>query len=634
MQNPKNYDDSFHRAKILQSKGDFVQAKSTYEKVLTQQPKHIAAMQMLGWVNAELGSWIEAVQVLTGALELEPNNDQSYYILGNVMCRFQSWPAGIECFEKALLINPKNSEAACDLGGAYLELKRFENAAASYARAIEINNTYATAYFGCGNALLELKRADEAIGYFDRAIAIQRDYAEAFSNRGNALRHLKRLEEAVASCDRAIAINPDYAQAHSNRGVALKELNRHEEAIASYDRAIAIKPDYAQAYSNRGIALKELNRLEEAIASLDRAIAIKPDYAEAYSNRGNALQALKRLEGAIASYDQAITIKPVFADAYLNKSLTLLLGGQFEEGWALYEWRWKNDKSGLKNRLFVQPLWLGGENIANKTILLHSEQGLGDTIQFCRYAKLVKAFGARVLLEVPKPLLGLLAGLEGVDELLEKDTPLPSFDYHCPLLSFPLAFKTKLNTIPRSSPYLSSDDDKRSEWVNRLGEKRKLRVGLVWSGAVAFKNDHNRSLTLADLLLHLPNDFEYVSLQKEVRERDKGVMISSGLKHFGDHLNDFTDTAALCDLMDVVISVDTSVAHLAGAMGKTTWVLLPYAPDWRWLIERDDSPWYPSVRLYRQHEDRQWEPVLKRVAGDLLNCVIEGLESDSTFHFT
>jgi hypothetical protein len=332
------------------------------------------------------------------------------------------------------------------------------------------------------------------------------------------------------------------------------------------------------------------------------------------------LNELKQLDAALTSYDRAIELKSDYAEAYWNKSLALLLQGEFIKGFNEYEWRWKNEniKKMAGERSFTQPLWLGKESLVNKTILLYSEQGLGDSIQFCRYAMLVAELGAKIILEVQKPLVNLLQNLTGVSQLIAKGSALPEFDYQCPLLSLPLAFKTELKSIPIQKAYLKSSTAKLDVWSKRLGEKSNPRIGLVWSGSTGHKNDHNRSLTLTDVLKHLPPNFEYVSLQKEVREGDKDALIKSTIKHYGDQLVDFTDTAALCDLMDIVISVDTSVAHLAGALGKTTWILLPYVPDWRWLLDRDDSPWYASVKLYRQDEDRQYAPVLERVANDLM----------------
>src|SRR5712671_5226185 len=298
--------------------------------------------------------------------------------------------------------------------------------------------------------------------------------------------------------------------------------------------------------------------------------------------------------------------------------MALLLKGNIEQGFELYEWRWKTEKSKKDHRNFMQPLWLGQEALQDKTILLYSEQGLGDTIQFCRYARLVADRGANVVLEVPKPLLGLLQGLAGVSEVVEMGLPLPAFDFHCPFPSLPLAYKTTLDTIPNPVAYLQSRRDKFEFWAKKLGEKTTTRVGLVWSGSTSNKHYHDRSLDLELLLPHLPGKYDYICLQKELREVDRVPLRSSSIRFFGDELNDFTDTAALCDLMDVVISIDTSVAHLSGALGKATWVLLPYVAAWRWLLDRDDSPWYPSVRLYRQNSENNWNSVFESVKGDLL----------------
>ena len=418
--------------------------------------------------------------------------------------------------------------------------------------------------------------------------------------------------------DTAIKIQPNNAAFYTNHGNALQELKQLDAAVASYDKAIALKPNYAEAYSNRGNALQELKQLDAAVASYDKAIALKPNYAEAYSNRGNALQELKQLDAAVASYDKAIALQPDLAEACWSKSLALLLGGDFVDGWKLFEWRWSSEGLKLTKRNFPQPLWLGKESLAGKSVLLHSEQGLGDTIQFCRYAKFVSDLGARVIMEVPKSLFGLMKTLSDVSDLVVKGSPLPAFDYHCPLLSLPLAFNTNLNSIPRATKYLSADSIKLTHWTNKLGEKRKPRIGLAWNGRPEHKNDHNRSIVLAALIQHLPADYQYVSLQKEVRDLDKPVLKSStDILHFGNELDDFADTAALCELVDVVITVDTSVAHLGGALGRPTWVLLPFSPDWRWLLDRNDSPWYPSVKLYRQPNVGDWSSVFDKIKADI-----------------
>jgi tetratricopeptide (TPR) repeat protein/ADP-heptose:LPS heptosyltransferase len=502
-------------------------------------------------------------------------------------------------------------------GLTYHQKGQLTQAQQFYAQVLVLQPDHFNATHLSGVIALQSKNPSLALELIGKALVINPNSADAYTHRGNALQELKLVEEALASYDKAIEIKPDHSLAYSNRGNALKQLKRMEEALVSYDAAIAIKPDHADSYSNRGTVLRELKRFEEAVASYDKAIEINPEHPQAHYNRGKALKELIRIEEALASYDKAIQIKPDLADAYWNKSLTLLLAGELIQGWKLYEWGWKNNHRGIY-RDFFQPLWLGLVDISGKTILLHSEQGLGDTIQFCRYVKLIKELGAKVLLEVPKPLMGLLHGLEGVDQLIECGKPLPDFEYHCPLMSLPLAFKTELVSIPNPTPYLVASPQKCNEWAQRLGAKTKPLVGLVWSGSTEHKNDHNRSLTLQLLSPCLSNLFEYVSLQKELREKDKQRLSVCDVKHYEDEIKDFSDTAAICELMDLVISVDTSVAHLAGAIGKKTWVLLPYAPDWRWLLHKDYSPWYQSIKIYRQPSPGDWDSVTQRVRQDLI----------------
>ena len=615
---PKNF-DALHILGVIKGiKNRHREALDFFKKALKVDANNSYLNSNIAKAFSEIGDNESALKYNLNATNLSPNNPEGWVNYGKSLLSLKRVKDALEAIEKAINIRPDQADAWSNRGVALIDLKSYEEAVISFDNVIAIEPDHTDAYYNRGIALLELKRIQEAVASYDKSIAIEPDHADAWSNRGNALIDLKSYEEAVISLDKAIAIRPNHADAYYNRGIALLELKRIEEALGSYSKAIAIKPDHADAWSNRGNALIDLKFYEEAIISFDKAIAINPLLGEAWCNRGIALLELKRIQEALASYDKAIAIKPDHADAYWGKSLAFLVFGEFVQGWQLFEWRWKNDTFISLKRNFSQPLWLGTEDIACKTILLHAEQGLGDTIQFCRYAKLVKALGARVILEVPKALLGLLSGLEGVDELVEKGKALPAFDYHCPLLSLPLVFKTDLTNIPSPKPYLSAAPYKCEEWAQRLGVKGKPRVGLVWSGSTDHKNDHNRSLTLQQLLPHLPDSCEYVSMQKVVREVDVQVLEGSGISHYGQELKDFTDTAALCELMDLVISVDTSVAHLAGAIGKTTWVLLPYAPEWRWLLDRDDSPWYESVKLYRQDESREWSRVLNQAAVDLM----------------
>lgn len=436
--------------------------------------------------------------------------------------------------------------------------------------------------------------------------------AVAQSRRG---RHL----EALADYDRALQFQPDNPEALHNRGNCLKELKRLDEALASYDRAVALRPDHAEALNSRGTCLRELGRVDEAMAGYDRALALRPDYAEALSNRGNCLKELKRLAEALADYERAIALRPDFAEAHYGQALCRLLLGDFDRGWTEHEWRWGTDQFRGTQRNFRQPLWRG-EDIGGKTILLHGEQGLGDTIQFCRYVPLIRARGAQVILEVARPLQTLMAGLAGARQIIAKGEPLPDFDWHCPLLSLPLAFGTRLKTIPAATPYLHASAVAAKHWFEQLGRTKRPLVGLAWSGNPRLKNDRNRSIALRELLPLLDSGATFVSLQKDVREADAAVLRERGdLQHFGDRLTDFSDTAALISCLDLVISVDTSVAHLAGAMAMPTWILLPHVPDWRWLLDRGDSPWYPSARLFRQDRTRQWDGVIGRLKDALVS---------------
>ena len=403
--------------------------------------------------------------------------------------------------------------------------------------------------------------------------------------------------------------------AHYNRGSVLKELKRLEEAIASYDAALVLDPIYVNAYANRGLALQELSRFEEALSSYDQVIAIDANHADAYSYRGIVLKNLKRYDEALISYEQSISINPNYEDAYWNKSLQHILQGDYLEGWKLYEWRWTKEEFTSQIKNFPQPLWLGEPSLVDKTILIYPEQGLGDYIQFIRYAPLLEDLGAKVILEVPTPFMPVVSTLQGQFILIEKGKALPDFDYHCPVMSLPHAFKTTVDTIPNQVPYFSVNQTKKQTWQARLGQKKQRRVGFVCSGNSGHKNDHNRSISLQSLqsLFDLPVEFH--CLQKEIREDDAGFIQSQiNIRTHSEFLHDFSDTAALIDAMNLVISVDTSVAHLAGALGKETWILLPYVPDYRWMLEREDSPWYPTATLFRQSVMGEWGSVIDDIS--------------------
>jgi tetratricopeptide (TPR) repeat protein len=497
---------------------------------------------------------------------------------------------------------------------------QLEHAAALYREVLAIEPSQLDALHLLGMALYGLGRPENALASFERALRHAPHSVEAHFYSGVLLTDLKRYPDALDHFERTIALAPNHAEAHVNRGNVLRELQRFDEAVASYTNAIRIRPDFALAYSNRGSALREQGDLGAALESYDRAVALKSDYATAYCNRGVVLSDLRLLDRALASYDAAIAIARDYADAHYFKGLLQLLRADYRQGWAEHEWRWKSGYGSFsqQRRDFPQPLWLGQAPVAGKTVLLYAEQGLGDILQFCRYASLVAQRGARVILEVPQSLVGLLAGLEGVARIVPYGAPLPAFDYQCPLMSLPLAFNTAVDTIPAPRGYLKSDSAKVARWRQKLGEKRAPRIGLSWTGNPLNPHNRERRIPLEVLIRGLPAGFQYVSLQKELTDADRRTLqVNPHILEFSAELQDFTDTAALCECVDLVISICTSVAHLSGALGRPTWVLLAFAADWRWLLDRADSPWYPTAKLYRQSRAGDWPEVLEKVAADL-----------------
>jgi tetratricopeptide (TPR) repeat protein len=532
------------------------------------------------------------------------------------------WDASLRSYERAIAIEPRFAAAHARRGNVLRQMRRSEAALESYDRAIVLNADYAEAYFNRANLRKELARWAGALADYDAAIAIKTDYVEARVNRSLLLQELGRYDDALASIDQALAIRPRDVTAQLLRGNLLSQLKQPEAALQCFDRALAIREDHAAAQTGRGNVLRQLNRFSEALACHDRALAADPKFVLAHVNRGNVLNDLARHAEAVASYDAAIAVREDLAEAHFSKALALLQLGDFARGWREYEWRWQSRATAAllaEPRQFREPLWLGQSPLQGRTILLHGEQGLGDRIQFCRYAALLKDLGARVLLEVPKALAGLFTRLTGVDELFIAGGPIPPFDVHCPLMSLPLALATRVETVPAAVPYLFCDPNVAARWRSRLGPRTRARVGLAWSGNPDNANDRNRSIPLSRLIGHLPDGFDYYSLHREVRHSDSQVLRNTpSIRDLGEEQSDFSDAAALCDCMDVIISVDTSLAHLGGALGKPTWLLLAFNADWRWLVARADSPWYPTMRLYRQAQFGEWDAVLGRVKEDLI----------------
>jgi tetratricopeptide (TPR) repeat protein len=615
-----NPDLYYNRANALQALERFEDALQDYERALASNPRDLEAWNNRGVVLKELSRFEPALESLDQALALHPHYTEALNNRGNVLKEMGRSYAALHCYDKVLELDPNSADAHFNRGTVMQLLGKNNAALESYGRAIELNPKLAKAYNGRANVLQQLKRHDEALADCQQAIALSRDYQEAYKNCANTLRQMKHYETALSSADMAIRLKESDALAHDLRGLILHEMKRYEEALVSYDRAMEHDPKLVTAHLNRANALRDLKRFEQAEQAFTVAIALDPNRPEGYLNRGTIYAGYGQYERALADYNQAIAVKPALAGGYWNRSLLNLEHGHFEQGWIDHEWRWLTPhfENSVDKRDYEQPRWLADAPLENKTILLCSEQGFGDVIQACRFAPMLAAQGARVVLEVQHALVGLLSTLEGVSEVVPRGEPLPAFDYWCLMMSLPLAFKVDLDTIPAFPRYLHSDPAKLAHWEALLGEKTKPRVGIVWSGNPIHKSDSSRSLSFAQFADALSDQFQYVVLQKDIREEDKAALAARpDIVQLSEQFGDFTDSAALCELMDVVVTVDTSVAHLAGALGKPTWILLAAVNDWRWLRERRDSPWYPSVTLYRQRQLDQWDEVLGQVKHDL-----------------
>jgi tetratricopeptide (TPR) repeat protein len=632
-------------------------AERRCRKALSADPAHADSLHLLGLIHAATNRLDAGIELIAQAIRNNPANPEYFLNLGTLLQRQGRLDEALKSYDLALKLKPDFVGVWIRLGDLLTKQKRFDEAILTYGHVLTLDagnadaanksaqllkelNRYgealsrfellatltddAEAFGNMGVCLCNLNRREEAITRFQRAIEIDAGNLDAHNGLGVAMIGLQRSGEALAPLESALKIKPDFTAALSNLGLALINLRRFDEALPVLDRALAISPDSASLLNNKGIALRGLGRHSDALPAYDRAIALKPDYVEAHYNRGCCLDDMLRGEEALSSFRNILAFSPDHGDAHWNIAINRLRAGDFRTGLTESEWRWKCSTLGYKQRKFARPLWLGREPIEGKTLLIHNDQGLGDALQFCRYAPLAAARGARVILEIDQPLRDLLSTVGGISEIISKGEALPDFDTHCPLGSLPLAFDTTLETIPSDVPYLSFPGNA-GDWHAWLGERKGPRIGLVWSGNPTHPNDHNRSIALETLLPLLDVEAQFISLQKDLRPGDAAILRTrSDIRDAGSELKSFTDTAALLSRIDLLITVDTSVAHLAGALGRPAWVLLPRLPDWRWMLDREDNPWYPSLRLFRQTETATWPPVVQRVKEALQEFVAGG----------
>jgi tetratricopeptide (TPR) repeat protein len=557
-------------------------------QALAADPHHAGALHLMGLLSLQAGQYDHAITWTGRANEQDVRTDYLRSLAITLEQRGLRHQA-LKAFDRAVQLKPDDIESWVGRGTTLANMGRPEDALSSYREVLKLDPRHGDAAFRCGLLLITLERLEDAIAVFSQCNELHPNYATVLQHRAGALHNLKRFEEALADNRRAAALNPTSPDICNNIGASLQGLRRDEEAISWFDRALGMRPGFVTALMNKASSLSQMRRIEEAAAI----------------------------------YHHVKTLDPDNADAEWNISFLHLLTGDFEAGWAGREVRWKTQLRPAHYPHFSQPRWLGQDSVKGKTIVIHSDEGLGDTIQFARYIPMLAARGARVVLVVEEALHPLLSGLPGVAECLTIPAQsLPAFDLHCAIGSLPMAFGTRLDTIPSPTSYLPAAPQGRVQaWEQRLQERqatgKKLRVGLVWSGNPKQTNDHNRSIPLRMFSRLLDTGASFVSLQKNPRPADQALLEQSDIIDLTADLTDFAETAALVSCLDLVITVCTSVAHLAAALGRPTWVLLPYFPDYRWLLDRDDSPWYLTVRLFRQTGTRDWGDVLDRVRSEL-----------------
>jgi tetratricopeptide (TPR) repeat protein len=565
----------------------------------------------------EQGKLEQALLALQAVLAARPMHADAWYKQGNVLKDLNRPHEALASYRQAIGLQPVHATAHCNSGVVLLALGRPDDALREFQEAIEINPLDAIAQYNRGVAEQALQKPDAALSSYNKAIELNPNYAEAHFSRAVLHEAGARWSAALSGYDRALALRPEFAQGHLHRGNVLAQMQRWDDALASFDLAVSCDPHNALAHLHRGNVLRELQRWDAAVTGYEHVIAIKPEHADAHFNRAVVLELLKKFPEALQGFERAISLRPDFDAAHYNRAVLLLQTGDFGAGFANYEWRWKQRGTGFDPAVYHggAPLWSGRESLEGKSILVFSEQGLGDTLQFCRYLKLLAALGADVVFEVQQPLVGLLATVEGATTVIARGDAVPPCDFKCALMSLPFAFRTTVDTIPPGHKYLHADAASVDAWHERLGPRTRPRIGLVWSGNPQYPNDLRRSIPLATLIEHLPREFEYFCLQKDIRTEDRQVLDANPF--ITNPGADLAGTAALCECLDVVISACTSIAHLAGALERPSWILLAYNADWRWLEDRDDSPWYPSAKLYRQTVSGDWGGVAARVAADL-----------------
>lgn len=628
--------------------GNLKQAEEILSRILTTQSNLLPALEILGLIKASQGNHLEAAKLLKKAVKLSPQNPATQYNLAKALSDSKDYVGSLIHHEKALQLAPNNPDGWLNYGQTLAKLMRYERAVIAFDKALSINPHYAEAWHNKGLACSELKQYEETLNCYDRALKLQPNNAKVWVDMSTNFGLIKRYQDAIHCCEKALAIESnlpeawlnkgcahgelkdylaaldcydkalvlkdDYVDAWFNKGVSLEKLERYQEAIACYNKALALDPTYAKAWLNKGSVLNYRTDYTQALTCFDRAIELHPNYPDAWANKGVSHYELLHLEDSITCCNQAIEIDPGYIDGYWNKSFSELMLGRFEEGWVNYEYRWR--RHGADQYLYPNlPALTSLAEVRNKKILVWAEQGFGDTLQFARYIPKLIELGAHVTFEVQGALSSLFQN-QYACTLISKGDPIGDIELQTPLLSLPLLFQTNLGSIPSNIPYLQVPPKAIAQWKSKLPlESNKLNIGFACSGNIHFdlKHGNKRPVPLASFS-KLAKEHNLFLIQKEIRESDQDTLKTlANIHYLGNLIHNFEDTAAIIQNMDLIISIDTSLAHLAGALGKRMIVLLPWCPDWRWLATGTSNPWYPKATLIRQPHAGDWNPVIEQL---------------------
>jgi tetratricopeptide (TPR) repeat protein len=620
-----NMNAKIEKALQYHQSGDLEQAEDIYKALLQANPNHPDLLHLFGMLAHQKDDGAKARTLFSRAIQINPTNPFYYISLGDALNAQSHQNQAIICYQKAIETKPETFEAYIKLGRLYHSQGNFNGAIRCYQKANQLKPDSVEVHYSAGLAYQALDKFDDAIASYDEAIRLNPDYVEAYFNLGDILYARGQMEAAIENYRHALRCRPEMIEAHNNLGNAFKAQGNLEAAVESYRQAVRLKPDIAEVYYNLGSALHLKEEFDNAITNFRLALQHKPQYAEAYNHLGLAYKNQGYLDQAAENFSQALRVNPHLAEAHWNRSFTYLLKGNFEDGWDDYDWRFQQAKwQTFYPYRYSGPRW-SGSDCEGKTLFVHDEQGLGDTLQFVRYLPMAKARCGKIIFETRKELIDLLQGFPGIDKLVIRSSwqaATENWDFYIPLLSLPKVFGTTLKTIPNHVPYLSADSKKVEYWKNRL-TGNGFKVGIVWAGRPMHADDRNRSFALKQFLpLSGIQGIQLIGLQKgEAAKQVNDLGTETGIVNLGEEFEDFTDTAGVIQNLDLVISVDTAVAHLAGAMGKAVWVLLPFIPDWRWIMDRDDSPWYPTMRLFRQKVRKDWESVFQRIEKKLRKLV-------------